>query len=75
MQKGTKEVLLEPIVEYQPELGGTKQSAGKIRSLALSLMLRESAGLMNGMFIFMTKYVCMINYLFVCINMVKMLRL
>ncbi|XP_049865221.1 uncharacterized protein LOC126366224 isoform X2 [Pectinophora gossypiella] len=41
------EVLLEPIPEYQLELGGSKQSDQKIKSLALSLLLRKNASLVN----------------------------
>ncbi|XP_045764024.1 uncharacterized protein LOC123866477 isoform X2 [Maniola jurtina] len=41
------EVILEPIPEYQLELGGSAQARGRIRSLALSLYLRENASLMN----------------------------
>ncbi|XP_023944217.2 uncharacterized protein LOC112050231 isoform X2 [Bicyclus anynana] len=41
------EVVLEPIPEYQLELGASAQSRDKIRSLALSLSLRENASLLN----------------------------
>ncbi|CAH0717484.1 unnamed protein product, partial [Brenthis ino] len=41
------EVLLEPIPEYQIELGASAQSKEKIQSLALSLMLRKNATLIN----------------------------
>ncbi|CAH2091620.1 unnamed protein product [Euphydryas editha] len=41
------EVILEPIPEYQLDLGASEQSKGKIRSLALSLYLRKNASLMN----------------------------
>ncbi|XP_059061152.1 uncharacterized protein LOC131854048 isoform X2 [Achroia grisella] len=43
----TGEVVLEPIPEYQIELGGSSQSQDKIRNLALSLLLRRNASLLN----------------------------
>ncbi|XP_026745289.1 uncharacterized protein LOC113506657 isoform X1 [Trichoplusia ni] len=39
----TGELLIEPIVDYQLDLGASKQSTDSIRSLALSLMLRKNA--------------------------------
>ncbi|XP_073967558.1 uncharacterized protein isoform X2 [Choristoneura fumiferana] len=41
------EVLLEPIPEYQSDLGASKQSEDRIRSLALSLALRQNASVIN----------------------------
>ncbi|XP_039746131.1 uncharacterized protein LOC120623907 isoform X2 [Pararge aegeria] len=41
------EVILEPIPEYQLELGGSAQAPGRIRSLGLSLHLRKNASLIN----------------------------
>ncbi|CAG5019118.1 unnamed protein product [Parnassius apollo] len=41
------EVILEPIPEYQLDLGASQLSKEKIRSLALSLYLRKNASLMN----------------------------
>ncbi|XP_069355382.1 uncharacterized protein [Maniola hyperantus] len=41
------EVLLEPIPEYQLDLGASAQSRDRLRSLALSLYLRENASLIN----------------------------
>lgn len=41
------EVILEPISEYQLDLGASEQSQGKIRSLALSLYLRKNASLIS----------------------------
>ncbi|XP_045459908.1 uncharacterized protein LOC123670458 [Melitaea cinxia] len=41
------EVILEPISEYQLDLGASEQSKEKIRSLALSLYLRKNASLIN----------------------------
>ncbi|XP_046978625.1 uncharacterized protein LOC124544206 [Vanessa cardui] len=41
------EVLLEPIPEYQLDLGGSEQSMGRIRSLALALHLRKNVSLLN----------------------------
>lgn len=42
------ELVLEPIPEYQLELGGIQQSPAKIASSALSLALRKNASLLNG---------------------------
>ncbi|CAH2207756.1 jg1359, partial [Pararge aegeria aegeria] len=44
------EVLVEPIIEHQLAFGGCAQSPEKIRSLALSLYLRENASLLTGEF-------------------------
>ncbi|XP_053599911.1 uncharacterized protein LOC128669244 isoform X2 [Plodia interpunctella] len=41
------ELVLEPIPEYQLELGGMQQSPAKIASSALSLALRKNASLLN----------------------------
>ncbi|CAK1577981.1 unnamed protein product [Parnassius mnemosyne] len=41
------EVILEPIPEYQLDLGASQLSKEKMRSLALSLYLRKNASLMN----------------------------
>ncbi|XP_047546092.1 uncharacterized protein LOC125078001 [Vanessa atalanta] len=41
------EVLLEPIPEYQLDLGGSEQSKCRIRSLALALHLRKNVSLLN----------------------------
>ncbi|KAM3958210.1 uncharacterized protein ACR2FA_007763 [Aphomia sociella] len=43
----TGELVIEPIPEYQIELGGSRQSHDKIRSLALSLLLHRNASLLN----------------------------
>ncbi|XP_013190124.1 uncharacterized protein LOC106134580 isoform X2 [Amyelois transitella] len=43
----TGELVLEPIPEYQLELAGCQQSPGRIASLALSLILRRNASLLN----------------------------
>lgn len=42
-----REALLEPILEYQLELGASVQSDVKLKSLALSLFLRPGATLLN----------------------------
>ncbi|KAI5643553.1 hypothetical protein NE865_04355 [Phthorimaea operculella] len=44
----TGEIIAEPHVEYQIDLGGSKQSSDKWKSLALSLLLRENASLVNA---------------------------
>ncbi|CAH0629147.1 unnamed protein product [Chrysodeixis includens] len=41
--KSGGELLIEPIVDYQLDLGASKQTTDSIRSLALSLMLRKNA--------------------------------
>ncbi|KAJ2950797.1 hypothetical protein O0L34_g9063 [Tuta absoluta] len=48
LQCPTGELITEPIVEYQIDLGGCRQSTDKIKSLALSLLLRENASLVNA---------------------------
>ncbi|CAB3241290.1 unnamed protein product [Arctia plantaginis] len=42
------ELILEPVPEYQLELGASEQSPDRIRSLALSLMLRKNASVLTG---------------------------
>ncbi|XP_038213412.1 uncharacterized protein LOC119833468 isoform X2 [Zerene cesonia] len=46
-RSSTSEVVLEPIPEYQLELGASSLSQQKLASLALALHLRRNAALMN----------------------------
>ncbi|KAG6447810.1 hypothetical protein O3G_MSEX005168 [Manduca sexta] len=43
----TQEVVLEPTIEYQADLGASQLSQSRIRAMALALMLREDATLLN----------------------------
>lgn len=43
----SKEVVLEPIPEYQLEMGGSEQPPDRIRALVLALMFRENSILIN----------------------------
>ncbi|CAH0758935.1 unnamed protein product [Diatraea saccharalis] len=43
----SEEVILEPIPEYQIDLGGSEQPPDIVRSLALAMMLRKNASILN----------------------------
>ncbi|XP_047023206.1 uncharacterized protein LOC124632414 isoform X2 [Helicoverpa zea] len=42
------EIILEPLPEYQMDLGASEQSADSLRSIALSLALRKQASVLNA---------------------------